>query len=197
MSGEVGEVIVPVKKLGYGGVIAGVVVVLIEAGLGGLIHHYGTHSSERAAAGDWGSVAFALVVATPAALALLGLQRRPWLLVAAGVVLFPMCFLSFSFLFFPLLLPAVFFLTDAITRPRRTPQPPAQCVAAALSALFVVAAVLSLWAHQDPVTWSTATGSGSASDVITLREAWTSFGFLAAAIAVAAFAPRDGQTTSL
>jgi hypothetical protein len=99
-------------------------------------------------------------------------------------------------LFFPLVVPAVLFLTDAITPPRTSPRPRAQCAAAVLSALFVVAAVLSLWAHQDPVTWSTATQSGFASDVITLQEALTSCGFLIAAVSVAAFAPRDGQTTS-
>jgi len=63
---------------------------------------------------------------------------------------------------------------------------------AILSAVFVIAAVVSLFAHQDPVTWSTATGSGAASDVITRQEAVTSIGFLVAAVAVAALTPRDG-----
>ena len=89
---------------------------------GGLIHHYGTYRPERAATGDWGSVVFPLIVATPAVLALLGLQHRPWLLATAGLLLLPMCFLSFSFLFFPLLIPAILFLTDAITRPRNEPR---------------------------------------------------------------------------
>ena len=106
-----------------------------------------------------------------------------------------MCFLSFSFLFFPLVVPAILFLTDAITRPRSEPRPRAQCPAAFLSAGFVIAAILSLWAHQDPVTWHTATQSGGVSDVITMQEALTSIGFLVAAIAVAALAPRDGQRT--
>ena len=77
-------------------------------------------------------------------------------------------------------------------RPRRDPHPLAQCGGALLSALFVIAAVLSLFAHQDPVSWSTATQSGSTSDVITVQEALTSIGFLVAAVAVAALTPRDG-----
>jgi hypothetical protein len=106
-----------------------------------------------------------------------------------------MCFLSFSFLFFPLLIPAILFMHDAITRPRSAPRPWAQCPAAFLSAGLVIAAILSLWTHQDPVTWHTATQSGGVSDVITLRETLTSIGFLIAAIAVAALAPHDGQST--
>ena len=59
----------------------------------------------------------------------------------------------------------------------------------------MIAAVLSLWAHQDPLTWHTATQSGGVTDVITRQEGLTSLGFLVAAVAVAALAPHDGQTT--
>ena len=104
-----------------------------------------------------------------------------------------MCFLSFSFLFFPLVVPAVLFLSDAIVRPWRDPQRHlVQCGGALLSGLFVIAAVVSLFAHQDPVSWSTATQSGTTSDVITMSEALTVIGFLVAAVAVAALTPRDG-----
>jgi hypothetical protein len=187
--------IVPGRRLGHGGAVVGIGIVLGMAALGGLIHYYGTYPPERAAAGDWGSVAFPLILATPAVLALLGLQHRPWLLATTGLLLLPMCFLSFSFLFFPLLIPAILFLNDAITRPRSEPRPRAQCPAAFVSAGFVIAAVLSLWAHQDPLTWHTATQSGSVSDVITKQETLTSLGFLVVAVAVAALAPHDGQTT--
>ena len=64
---------------------------------------------------------------------------------------------------------------------------------AVLSLVFVVAAFVSLLAHEDPVEWHTATESGSTSDVITMQEALTSLGFVVAAITVAALAPRDGQ----
>jgi hypothetical protein len=177
---------------GRGRVAVGVGVVLVMAAVGGLVRAAGTSTPERDIAGDWGTVALALVVAAPAALALMGIRRRPWLLVAAGVLLVPLCFLSFSFLFFPLLVPAALFLGEAGARPRPQPHHAAQCVGALLSALFVVAAVVSLFGHQDPVSWSTARSSGSASDVITMREALTAYGFLAAASAVAALTPPDG-----
>jgi hypothetical protein len=175
-------------------IVIGVGIVTTFALLGGLIRLAGTSSPERSAAGDWGTLALILVILAPAALALIGMDDRPWFLVLAGLLLLPMCFLSFSFLFFPLVVPAVLFLTDAVVRPRRDPHPLAQCGGALLSALFVIAAVLSLFAHRDPVSWSTATQSGSTSDVITIQEALTSIGFLVAAVAVAALTPRDGTT---
>lgn len=183
------------SRPGHRRIVIGVGIVTTFALLGGLIRLAGTSSPERSAAGDWGTLALFLVILAPAALALIGMGERPWLVVAAGLLLVPMCFLSFSFLFFPLVVPAVLFLTDAIARPRREPRHLAQCGGALLSALFVVAAVLSLFAHQDPVSWSTATQSGSTSDVITVQEALTSIGFFVAALAVAAFTPRDGTPT--
>jgi hypothetical protein len=175
------------------GIYVGVGIVLTMATIGAVVRTSATPSPERAVAGDWGSVAFVLVLAIPAVLALVGSHDRPWLLVAAGVVLVPMCFLSFSFLFFPLIVPSVLFLSDAITRPRPAPRRIAQCIGAVLSVVFVVAAVVSLFAHTDPVSWSTATQSGTASDVITRSEALTSIGFLVAAVAIAALTPRDGS----
>lgn len=183
------------REVGHGCLVVGVGIVLTLALVGGLVRTAGTSGPERSVAGDWGTLAFALVIVAPAVLALIGMQQRPWLLVAAGLLLLPMCFLSFSFLFFPLVVPAVLFLSDAIVRPRRGRRPPSQCLGAVLSAVFVVAAVLSLFAHQDPVSWSTATQSGTTSDVITIQEALTSIGFFVAAIAVAAFTPRDGTPT--
>jgi hypothetical protein len=170
----------------------GVVIVVTMALIGGLVRTAGTTAAERDVAGDAGTLAFVAVIATPAILAVVGLRRRPWVLVAAGVLLLPLCFLSFSFLFFPLLVPAVLFLADAATRPRAEPRSFVQCLGALLSGLFVVAAVLSLFAHPDPVSWHTATSSGYASDVVTTREAVTALGFLSAAIAIAALTPADG-----
>jgi hypothetical protein len=179
--------------VGHRRVDVGVGIVLTMATIAGLLRASGTPSPERAVAGDWGTIAFALVVATPAVLALVGSHDRPWLLAAAAVLLVPMCFLSFSFLFFPLIVPSVLFLSDAITRPRPEPRRVAQCTGAVLSALFVIAAVLSLFAHTDAVSWSTATQSGTASDVITSTEALTAVGFLVAAVAIAALTPPDGS----
>ena len=64
---------------------------------------------------------------------------------------------------------------------------------AVLSLVFVIAALVSLFAHEDPVEWHTATESGSTSDVISVQEALTSLGFFVAAMSVAALVPRDGQ----
>jgi hypothetical protein len=180
------------REVGYGRLVVGVGIVLTLALVGGLVRTAGTSGPERSVAGDWGSLALALVILAPAVLALVGMQQRPWLLVVAGLLLLPMCFLSFSFLFFPLVVPAVLFLSDAIVRPRRDPRHLAQCGGALLSGLFVIAAGLSLFAHQDPVSWTTATQSGTTSDVITMSEALTAIGFLVAAVAVAALTPRDG-----
>ena len=181
----------PPASVGHGGVFVGIGIVVTFSMVAGLLRSFATDVPARAAE-DWSWLAFALVVATPAVLALVGLQHRPWFLVAAGIVLLPMCFLSFTFLFFPLFISALLFMSDAIARPRPMPRPRAQCVAASLSVLFVVAAFLSLFARADPVTWHTATASGGVSDVITLQEALTSLGFLIAAVAVAVLAPADG-----
>jgi hypothetical protein len=180
------------KAAGHPGVSVGIGIVVAMAAIAFMMRELGVQAPERAAGGEWGSVSFPLLVATPAVLAEIGTRRRPWILAAAGTVLFPMCFLSFSFLFFPFVVPAGLFVGDASVRPRARPRPKSQCAAAVLSVLFVVAAALSLWAHRDPVTWHTAMQSGYASDVITPEEALTSFGFLVAAIAVAALAPPDG-----
>jgi hypothetical protein len=188
--------IATVREVGRRAVLTGVVINLTMAVLGGLILFAGSDEPERAAEGPWPALAIACLIATPALFALLGLRGRPWLLTVAGFLLFPMCFLSFSFLFFPLLVPAIIFITVAIVRPRARPRRSAQCFVAVLSLVFVVAALVSLLAHEDPVEWHTATESGSTSDVITMQEALTSLGFFVAAVTVAALAPRDGAARS-
>ena len=181
------------REVGRGAVLAGIVITLAMAVLGGLILLAGSDEPDRAGAGGWPALAIACLIAAPALFALLGLRGRPWLLTVAGFLLFPMCFLSFSFLFFPLLVPAIIFITVAIVRPRARPRPRAQSLVAVLSLVFVIAALVSLFAHEDPVEWHTATESGSTSDVISVQEALTSLGFFVAAMSVAALAPRDGQ----
>ena len=113
----------------------------------------------------------------------------------AGLLLFPMCFLSFSFLFFPLVVPAILFVSVALMRPRPRPRSWVQCLVALLSVVFAIAALLSLVAHHDPVEQYDSSGSSvtSTDDVITVPEALTSLGFFVAAMSVATLAPRDGQ----
>ena len=125
----------------------------------------------------------------------MGLLERPWLLAVAGLLLFPMCLLSFSFLFFPLLVPAILFLSVALAQPRPRPRSWVQCLVALLSVVFAVAALLSLFAHHDPVAQYASSGTSvtTTDDVITVPDALTSLGFFVAAMSVAALAPRDGQ----
>ena len=84
-------------------------------------------------------------------LALIGMQQRPWLLVAAGLLLVPMCFLSFSFLFFPLVVPRRCSSPTPSSGRGASLIPSGSAAVRSSAAVFVVAAVLSLFAHQDPV----------------------------------------------
>src|SRR5688572_17812519 len=59
---------------------------------------------------DWlRGVAFIAILMLPVLLAIVGL-RRPGALLVAGVVSLPMPFMSFSFLLFPMLIPAALYL---------------------------------------------------------------------------------------
>lgn len=98
---------------------------------------------------DWlrgmGLVAILMI---PAVLAIVGLRRRGALL-TAGVVSLPMPFMSFSFLLFPMLIPAAFYLV-AYDRARisYTPRIPAPVVAS-LTFFLLVLAFLSLFLTED------------------------------------------------
>ena len=110
---------------------------------------------------------------------------------AAGAAQIPMLFLSFSPLFFPLLVPAAIFISQAASMARGRRRSHWQLVAAAVSALGLFAAMACLVVHQDPVTWTTATESGSSSDVITATESVLAFAGIAVAIVAALVAPCD------
>src|SRR5262245_56946335 len=77
----------------------GVAITLAMAGTAGLIHFFGSDSGERSVTGPWPSLAFSLVIAAPAVVAVIGTISRPWVLGAAGVAQVPMMWLSFSPLF--------------------------------------------------------------------------------------------------
>jgi hypothetical protein len=175
-------------------VIVGVAITMAMAGVAGLVYDMGSDAGERSVAGPWGSLAFTAVIAAPAVVAVIGFQARPWVLGAAGVVQIPMVLLSFSFLFIPLWIPAVIFITQATLAPPTARRSPWQPLAAAAGALFLVASPLCLFVHQDPVSWSTANGSGSSSDVVTATEAALALACIAAAALVALAAPRDGSS---
>jgi hypothetical protein len=132
-----------------------------------------------------------VVIAGPAVVAVVGYDRRPWILGAAGVALFPRMLLSFSPLFFPLAIPGVIFIVQAAGVSSREHRSPWQATAAAISLCFLIAAPLCLLVHQDPITWSTATGSGSASDSITATESALACLCVVVAVVAAWLSPPD------
>jgi hypothetical protein len=175
---------------GQGAVAAMAVLVLALAAATGVVVWFGASAAERAETGVLAPVAFASVIATPAVLALMGGAERPWLLVCAGLALLPMVPLSFSFMFAPLLVPAGVFFGVAVARPRLPVHGRAQPIAAALSLVFVVAAIANLVGGGEERTVTTATASWSG-QIMTARASLTTIAFVVAAVAIGALAPRD------
>ena len=172
----------------------GVAITLAMAGTAGVIHSFGSDSGERSITGPWPSLAFTAVIAAPAVVAVIGTMSRPWVLGGAGVAQVPMMWLSFSPLFFPLLVPAVLFITQGSSMARGPRRSWAQPLAAAASALFLVAAPLCLIVHQDPTSWTMPNGgSGYSSNVTTATESALSFLCVVAAVVAAIVAPPDSD----
>lgn len=175
---------------------------------------------------DWlRGVGLIAILMIPVALALVGL-RRPGALLAAGVVSLPMCFMSFSFLLFPLLIPAALYLIAygraAIEyTPRLAP-----AAVASLTFVLVVLSFMALFMHEDPRCYEIVrrpngstfdrplppgesvysaqggrgvVGSGCSSDSVTPIEAGTSLGLVTLAALAATYlsGPRRSQQASL
>lgn len=121
--------------------------------------------------GALGSIALGATIAVPGVLAILALRDRPVLLLPAGIALVPLSFLSFAGLTLPLLIPAVM-LVIAYGRRSSGHPPPKGTAAGTVAAVFLMlaASVAVLFLHEDPRSYSTATGGGSTSDVITYAE---------------------------
>jgi hypothetical protein len=170
----------------------GVVITLLLAAVAGLLFEAGADPGERSVTGPWGSLAFTVVIAGPAVVAVIGYYGRPWILGAAGAALFPRMWLSFSFLFFPLVVPGVIFIIQAASMRRGAHRSRWQPVAAAVSWFLLLAAPLCLLVHQDPRTWS-ATGGGSTSDIVTATESALAILCVVAAVVVALLAPPDSD----
>jgi hypothetical protein len=170
-------------------VVAAAVVLLAGAAAVVAVREAGSGPADAAASGLVGSIALGGTVAVPALLALLGNRARDWVLVAAGLMLLGPASLSVAIVI--AFVPALALAGIGIARlslGRGTPG--AQPIAAGLCVVFVVAAIVSLFAHQDPASWTTATESGSTSDVVTMAEALTAIGFLTASLAIGWLAPR-------
>jgi hypothetical protein len=170
---------------GSTGFIATIGGLVIVAGAAlAVVRFLGGTPTEQGLEGAMGALALGTVVAVPGMLALLGLADRPALLLPAATVLVPLSFLSFAGVTLPLLIPAVMLFVAYGRRSSAQSGPPGR---ASLTTAFVlallVAAVVALFFHQDPRSYSTANGGGSTSDVITALESLISLALAAAAIA--------------
>lgn len=157
---------------------------LVAAGTGlATVRFVGGTPIEKGREGAMGAFALGTVVAVPGVLAVLGLRDRPALLLPAATVLVPLSVLSFAGVTLPLLVPAAMLFVAYGRRSSNRLAPPGQ---AALATIFVlallVAAVAALFVHPDPRTYSTADGSGSTSDVITMVESLSALALAAAVV---------------
>lgn len=153
------------------------------AGVGlAFLRYFGTEPAWRGIEGAMAGAALGAVVAVPGILALLARVDRPWLLMPAATLLFPLSILSIVLL--PLLIVAALLL---VSFGRRSTGRTTQGGRAALMTLTVIvlltAAAVTLFVHEDPRSYTTATGGGSTSDVITMAESLISLSLSSAAIA--------------
>lgn len=162
---------------------AGGFVVAMGAAVGALRFAGGT-PVEQGLEGALGSFAFGMALAGPGVLALLAPFDRPALLLPAAIVLVPLSFLSMAGVLLPLLVPAAFLVVAARRRlsAERLRHRPAAVTAVVVLALLM-GAVAALFLDQDPRTYTTATESGSTSDIITAVEAVASLTLTGAALA--------------
>jgi hypothetical protein len=170
-------------------ILAGVVVLLAGAALAAA-RFWGEAPPARDLECAVGAIAFGAVVAAPGVLALLSVHDRPALALPAALVLLPLSFISFALVTLPLLVPAVLLFRRYV----RAPGPKGRDAATTFAvALLLVTAGLALFAHEDPRSWTTATESGSTSDVVTYAEAAVAVGLAGAAVAGGWWATRPRQ----
>ena len=175
------------ERLGVAGadgfvVAVGAFVAAAGLALAGLRFVGGT-PPEQGTEGAIGSLALGAVVAAPGVLAMLAVRDRPALLLPAAIVLIPLSFLSFALVTLPLLIPAVMLL---IGYGRRSAGHDASgTTAGTLLAVFALlaGAVVVLFIHDDARSYTTSTGGGSTSDVITFAESFPSLALTACAVA--------------
>lgn len=158
---------------------------LVLAGLGlAAIRFAGASPADDGVEGALGSLALGAPVAATGVLALLAARDRAILLLPAAVVLVPMSFLSFALVTLPLLIPSALLF---IAHRRRASVEPISTGRAILTlgvvAVLLIGAIAALFVHQDPRAYTTATGGGSTSDVITAVEAAISLALTAGAVA--------------
>lgn len=165
--------------------VRSVAAILVLAGLGlATIRFAGTSPADDGVEGVLGSLALGAPVMATGVLALLALRDRAILLLPAAVVLVPLSFLSFALVTLPLLIPSALLFVAHRRRARVDQLSPGRAVLTlGVVAVLLVAAVAALLVHQDPREYTTATGGGGTSDVITAVEAAISLSFSAGAVA--------------
>jgi hypothetical protein len=176
--------------VGSDAVVAGIGWFVIAAGAAlGVVRYVdpdGASAAERAMEGPWGGLALGAVVAAPGVVVLLAVRDRPVLLLPVAMILVPLSFLSFAGILLPLLIPAGMLFA---AYGRRSVYHPLRAWRTGLVALsvvaFLIAAVISLFVHQDPRQYTTPTESGSTSDVITPLETLICLALVFAAITTA------------
>jgi hypothetical protein len=122
------------------------------------------------------------VFAAPGVLALLAEPDRPALLLPAAFLLIPLSFVSFALVTLPLLIPSYLLFRTYV----RTAAPGHGWRTAATATVvlgLLVAATVSLFAHDDPREWTTDRAIYGTSDVITYAEAAVSLALTVTAIA--------------
>jgi hypothetical protein len=150
----------------------GVVVAGVAAVLLGIVLGVVAGASASPADPVLGFAASGALVAAPGVLVLLGLRDRAGLWLPAGLAAFPLAFLSFAGLTLPLLPLAVVFVMAWIRHPGSHAGAVVHPGAVApLVVTLLLGAAVALFISDDPASWTTATGGGSTSDVITNREA--------------------------
>lgn len=143
-----------------------------------------------------GSVGLAVLVASPGALALLGLRGRPDLWLSAGWIAFPLAFLSAAIL--PILVPAAaVFLWAWAHKPNTSTRPraPTAVVTTVVIVLLAVGVVALFFTPDDPVSWTSGSTSGYSSDVLTTGEGLTATAVTALALAAGWFLTRPKRLT--
>lgn len=116
---------------------------------------------------EWfGTLAFSLVLAAPAVLALLGLRGRPTLILAGGAIgIFFAAIGAFSLVSLVLLLPSVAYLVGAARVEGLWPGALRTAAAVLLSLVLGWSAFLVLFIRDDPICWAEVSRDGGSTYV--------------------------------
>jgi hypothetical protein len=185
----IGAVTSHVADAGSDAVVAVIGGIVVAAGVAvGLMRYFdpdGSVAAQRAMEGPWGGIALGAVIAAPGVLVLLALHDRPGLLLPAGVILVPLSFLSFAGVLLPLLVVAAVLFAAYGRRSAGHPEVPWRTAFTTVVVVaLLLAAAVSLFVHEDQRSYTTPTGGGSTSDVITPAETLIAVALASAAIAV-------------